>query len=74
MSLLAVQDLVRSGVVPVFNAASASGDEFANDGKTLVYVKNGSVDVTITFIAQNVSTSKPGFGNITLTSQVVVVA
>lgn len=71
MTILAVQDLVRSGVEPVFNAASASGDEFPNDGKTMVYIKNGATDVNVTFTAQNTSTTKPGFGTITTPDQVV---
>lgn len=71
MSLLAIQDLVRGGVDPLFNVASASGDEFGNDGKTLVYIKNGATDLNVTFTARNASTSKPGFGNLALTNQVV---
>lgn len=71
MSLLTVEDLVRSGVQPTFNAASASGDSFQNDGKTLVYIKNGATDVNVTFTAQKSSTSKPGFGDLSLTDQVV---
>lgn len=73
MAAIPVQDLVRDGVEPTFNAASGPGDEFQNDAKTLVYVKNGATDVNITFQAQNTLTSKPGFGDITLGNQVVTV-
>ena len=73
MATLTVQDLVRAGVVPVFNAAAAGGDEFLNDGKTLLYIKNGATDVNVTLTAQKTSTSKPGFGNISTPSQAVLV-
>lgn len=73
MTLLATQDLVRDGLEPVFNAADSGGDEFQNDGKTFVYIKNGATDVNLTFTAQNTSTSKPGFGNLATPSQAVLV-
>ena len=71
MALVPSQDLVREGVAPVFNAASANGDEFQNDGKTLVYIKNGATDVNVTFTAQKTATTKPGFGDLALSNQVV---
>lgn len=73
MTVLAVQDLERAGVTPVFNAAAAGGDEFQNDGKTFVYIKNGVTDVNVTFTAQKTLTSKPGFGDLSLTNQTVLV-
>jgi len=50
MAVLTVQDLVITGLTPTFGAAAAGGDQFANDGKTFFYVKNGgggTVNVTV---------------------------
>jgi len=71
MAILTVEDMVRAGVEPTFNVASAAGDEFQNDGKTFLYVKNGANAVAVTLTAQNLLTNKPGFGDITLGNQVV---
>lgn len=50
MAALAVQSLALGGLNPNYVAASAGGDTFANDGRTMLHVKNagaGAVDVTI---------------------------
>ena len=51
MAELTVQSISLSGVTPSYESAAAGGDTFANNGKVLLHVKNGSgsdVDVTIT--------------------------
>jgi hypothetical protein len=40
MATLTVQDLSIAGLAPVYSAVSSS-DEFPNDGRTVIYVKNG---------------------------------
>jgi len=53
MATLTVQDVTQSGVVPAFVAAAGGGDEFANDGQTMLVVKNdGSGSVTVTVSSQ----------------------
>lgn len=50
MATLSVQDINTAGVTLSFAAAAGGGDQFSNDGKTLLYVKNGgggSINVTI---------------------------
>lgn len=50
MANIVVQQISKSGIAPSFVAAAAGGDTPANDGQTLVHVKNGgasSVNVTI---------------------------
>jgi hypothetical protein len=47
---LAVQEIVRSGIVPTFGAANVDGHSVPNSGKEYIYVKNGggsSINVTI---------------------------
>lgn len=49
-SALAVQAIVIAGLEPAFTAANVDGHSVQNDGRTVLYVKNGSVgsvDVTI---------------------------
>jgi hypothetical protein len=48
MAELTVQDITRSGLEAAYVAAAAGGDEFDNDGRTFLHVKNGLVDCTIT--------------------------
>ena len=40
MATLTVQDIVLTGLNPSYDSAVAGGDEFANDGKTFIHVKN----------------------------------
>ena len=47
---LTVQQAVRTGVTPTYNSASANNNTFANDGHTIIEVKNTSgspINVTI---------------------------
>ncbi len=50
MAQLTVQKISLSGTDPSFAAASAGGDTFANDGNTVLRVKNGgtaAISVTV---------------------------
>ena len=52
MATLTVQQVTRAGITPSYASCAGGGDEFANDGKTLIHVKNGhtspqTVQVTI---------------------------
>ena len=51
MALLSVQKVTSAGITLSFAAADGANDTFANDGKVIVYVKNGgvgSINVTLT--------------------------
>ena len=41
MATLTVQDIVLTGLNPSYVVSAVGGDEFANDGKTFIHVKNG---------------------------------
>lgn len=50
IATLSVQDVTSAGTVPTYAAAAGGGDQFSNDGKTYLHVKNGggsSINVTI---------------------------
>lgn len=42
MATLTVQQTDLDGVVPSYVACAGGGDEFLNDGKTMLHLKNGS--------------------------------
>jgi hypothetical protein len=52
MTILIVQSISRSGVQPIYNTAAGGGDEFLNDGRTWIHVKNGAVVLNITLVSQ----------------------
>lgn len=54
MATLTVQDVTTAGVVPAsLVAATVSGDQFQNDGRTMFEVLNGSGgSITVTFASQ----------------------
>lgn len=53
MALLTVQNATTNGIIKTMVAAAAGGDTFANDGNTMLFVKNGSgVSVTVTINSQ----------------------
>lgn len=54
MATLTVQQIARTGIVPTLAAAGASGDKFANDGKTYFRVANGHATLsrTVTIASQ----------------------
>lgn len=50
MATLSVQDIVLTGLNPSYSSADVDGDEFVNDGRTFIHVKNGSgasINVTV---------------------------
>lgn len=51
MAAITVQTVVIGGLVdPTFTAATAAGDTFTNNGKTMYYVKNaGGGTIVVTF-------------------------
>lgn len=51
MAILTVQTISRSGLLPSLVAAAGGGDEFANEGKTFLWVVNGDVSSkTVTLV------------------------
>lgn len=55
MAQLTVQDIVLAGLAPTYVAAAAGGNNFINDGRTFLHVKNGgasSINVTIDSVVQ----------------------
>ena len=74
MATLTVQDSSESGMTPTFNSAAGGGDQIANNGKVILYLKNtdGS-PATVTVTAQQATVSKPGFGSLTKSNASVVV-
>lgn len=48
VTALAVQQIGRAGVTPVFSAANTDGHTILNDGKTFLEVKNGGSEITVT--------------------------
>lgn len=52
VAVLAVQRVTAAGLAPSYVAASATGDSFPNDGRTVLLVKNGdTVAHTVTIIS-----------------------
>ena len=47
MADLSVQALSLSGLEPAYVAASSGGDQFINDGKTYVHIKNGGAGAIV---------------------------
>ena len=54
MAVLAVQAIVRAGVVPALAAAAAGGDSFLNGGRVYLHVANANVGAarTVTITSQ----------------------
>lgn len=54
MALIAVTDVVPTGVQESLSAAAGGGDEFVNEGNTMFIVNNGDVSAkTVTFDSPN---------------------
>ena len=71
MALLTVQKVTAAGITLSFAAAGTPSDTFANDGKAIVYVKNGAgAPITVT-MTSTVATLPPGT---TTANQVITVA
>ncbi|RJX18505.1 MAG: hypothetical protein C4570_06400 [Ammonifex sp.] len=50
MAQLTVQNIALAGLTPSYAAAAAGGDNFTNDGRAFLHVKNGSassINVTV---------------------------
>lgn len=53
MATLTVQEISRAAITPSFGAAAGGGDQFANDGRTYVHIKNGGASpITLTVVTQ----------------------
>lgn len=52
MATLTVQDVTTAGVAPTYAAATSGGDQFANDGATMLHVKAAAATVTVTIASQ----------------------
>jgi len=52
MATLAVQDISTAGVVPTYAAATSGGDQFSNNGRVMLHVKNGGATMTVTIVSQ----------------------
>lgn len=53
MALITVQEVGRAGIAPSYVAAAGGGDTFANDGRTMLHIKNGGGgSITLTVVTQ----------------------
>lgn len=53
MATLTVQQIAVTGITPSFASAAVGGDQFLNNGKCFLEVKNGSGgDITVTIATQ----------------------
>jgi len=41
-TVLTVQEIVRTGIEPTYEAANADGEQISNNGRMFIHVKNGS--------------------------------
>lgn len=60
VAVLAVQKVSQSGLAPAYSAADAAGDEFANGGRSMLHVKNGSA-AAVTVTIDSVKPCDQGF-------------
>lgn len=60
MATLTPQSVARTGLTPTFAAADVAGDEFVNDGNTLLHVKNGDAASKTVTVASQVSSPPVG--------------
>ena len=74
MALLARQKIDEDGLVATYDAAAMGGDSFENDGRTILHAKNGSGGpLTVTVAAEQATTQKPGFGELTKADAAIAV-
>ena len=66
MATLTVQAIdLTTGLAPTFATAAAGGDEYANEGRTYLHVKNGGgAPITVTVTPTASVTDDPQFGRI----------
>jgi len=75
MATLTVQTIASTGLVPSYAAAAVAGDKFLNDGRTFIQIKNTNAATRlITITAQKTSTTKPGFGPLTVSNYTYTIA
>lgn len=55
MARITVQALSTAGLTPVYTAASSAGDEFLNDGHTLVVVKTSAAATNAAAVSSKVA-------------------
>ena len=66
MATLTPQDASESGLTHTFISVAAGGDQFANNGKVILLLKNTNGSPrTVTVTAQQSTVTKPGFGSLT---------
>ncbi len=59
MAALTMQDVVRAGIAPTYAAADVAGDNFVNDGRIMIHLKNTNAAVrNVTVITQMVVDGK----------------
>lgn len=79
MATLTVQTLDQDGIVrdtdsDIFVAAASGGDEYANDGRTFLVVKNtGVASRTVTITAQRTTVVAKGYGELTVSDITAVI-
>ena len=75
MAILAVQQIVDSGLAPAYSAAAGAGDTFVNDGsgRQFLHVIDAGDGVVVTIAPDVTTTTKPGFGTLTRASMVVTI-
>lgn len=52
MATITPADVTTAGVVPTYASATSGGDQFSNDGKTMIHVKASGAPVTVTISSQ----------------------
>ena len=60
MAVLAIQKISQSGLAPAYQAADVAGDEWANGGRTMLHVKNGSA-AAVTVTVDSIKPCDQGF-------------
>ncbi len=65
MADLTLQAMSEAGVAVTLATAAAGGDQFSNDGRTELRVKNGGGSpITVTITAQRTTAKKSGMGTL----------
>jgi len=67
MATLTVQQPTTAGITPSYASAAEAGDEFANDGLTLLQVKGTGTQKVVTITAQRTSEKGATLSDITVT-------
>jgi len=74
MATIATQTIDEDGLDATYSAVAAGGDDFANDGRTFLHIKNGDASpMTVTVAAAVSTTEKPGFGTLDKADASVIV-